>query len=318
MSRSGTTWLGRCLNRHPAVCVIGETQFWGRQFEPPRREGGYTPAQLDAIVDRLAGPEFAARLDGMRTLRALDQQSAQGILTEAARACPTSPGALYRELCAAIAAAERKELVIEKTPHHVNWLDRLLSELPAARVVLTYRDPYEFMLSYKHQGDRQSAAKQEFFDILYHPLGCALAWRGYARAILRARHDHPDQTLVVDYAEIGAAPAAVLDRIQAFLGLARVELEAPADNSSFPNRARPRLAPDDVFWMNIVARREMEMLRFDRRRTPRRPLPIVRSLVRLPSWAWNVVALERDRQPGRSTARYLWRWLAPRAGGGAG
>jgi hypothetical protein len=130
------------------------------------------------------------------------------------------------------------------------------------------------------------------------------------RAALAAEAERGEQVLVVRQEALHDEPRAELERVQHFLGLDPLDLagRVPPDNTSFPQGPRPELAAEDVFWMNAIAGRTIRAGGYERRTAPRRPLAVLRSLVRLPFWAaWNLPDLRRITSG--SITRYLWRWV---------
>jgi hypothetical protein len=108
------------------------------------------------------------------------------------------------------------------------------------------------MRSYKHQGDRKSAEVKKAFHRRYHPLVCAMVWRGYIRSIMDLLSTHPDKTIAVRYDEVQADGDKVLDRVQRFLQLRPMKLDFGAENSSFPTGVKPELLPSDIFAISTV------------------------------------------------------------------
>jgi hypothetical protein len=324
MPRSGTTWLVKTLNLHPDVAAFGETQFWGRTYVAPDSEGLYGRAQLAAVAAHLKHnlrTSLSAIGEGPGCLRGLKPEGIDAFVEGfvAGLNPPLAPGEVFTRLCSAVAEAEGKRVCVEKTPHHVNWLDRIWRALPGVRVVLMTREPYGFALSYKHADRIPTIARKREYRRLYHPLGCALVWRTSLRAALRARARRPGQVLLVDLAEIREDEAAALDRVQRFLGLepAAAAGGLPPDNTSFPEGERSDLAPEDVFWINLVCRREMRAMGLPRRAVGFAPWRVLLSVLRLPVWAfWKLRDLHR-RSAG-STLKYIRRWLWPAQAGASG
>jgi hypothetical protein len=317
MPRAGTTWLVKTLNLHPDVAAFGETQFWGRTYVEPGPESSYGPAQLEAVaanLKRSLKTSLSAIGEGPGCLRALKPEGIDAFVDgvfEGLRP-PLAPAEVFTRFCAAVAAAEGKRCCVEKTPHHVNWLDRIWKAMPGARVVLMTREPYGFALSYKHADRIETVGDKRAFRRLYHPLGCALVWRTSLRAARRAARLRPSQTLLVDLAEIRAGEAAVLDRVQRFLGLqpAAVAGSLPPDNTSFPEGGNPELQPEDLFWINLLCGRGMREMSVARRPVGFAPWRLLLSVLELPLWTfWKLRDLHR-RGAGR-TLKYVWRWLRP-------
>lgn len=317
MSRAGTQWMCKCLNEHSQAAAFGESMFFGRRYVPPAPDGLYHAAQYCELRRHLladgscihstagGGPGSLKRL----TLRDI------GPLVERLfpdDAPPMTPGACFRRLARAIAEAEGKPLAIEKTPHHLNWIDRILAHLPEARFVVMVREPYSFMLSYKHQGDRKAERVRIAFARRYHPLAAALIWRASIRTAADVATRHPDRSLVTPFDLLRVDAAGTLERVQRFLGLPvePIAERVPPDNTSFPGGVRPHLQPEDLFWMRLIAGRAMRTHGFTPRPTPFAPLRIAWSMLRLPWWAVRNYLDLRSRVGG-STLGYLWRWLKP-------
>jgi len=315
MSRAGTTWLSRCFNEHPESAVFGETLFWGRNYLPPAPDGRYTPSQIAQLKRRLIRASWSSTFgSGPGCLKNLSRRNLAQVINQAFDNAPSAltPGAAFQHLCAAVAAVEGKRCAIEKTPHHVNWIDRILAQLPDARFIVMVRDPYGFMLSYKHQGDRRVEHQRRNFGRLYHPAACALVWKRYMTACDQALARHPASTHRIWYGDLRTDPHGVMLRAQEFLGLAPASIadKVPPENSSFPGGVRPELAPIDVFWMNVIAGGVMRRFGFERRPAKAGFASIAASALMLPVWAVrNLIAL--FRRSGSGAGRYVLRWLKP-------
>jgi hypothetical protein len=313
MARSGTTWLGRTLAAHPDVAVFGESSFFGRLYVPPRADGRYGAEELERVRAIQREQEWSATTGDasgclMRT-RAADYAALVDASFRGMQA-PVTPAEAFRSLASAIAESEGKPRALEKTPHHVHWLERIAASVPDARFVLLTRDPYGFMLSLEHLGDRIDDRRRRTLDRAWrHPLLAALAWRGYMLSVERAVERYGDRILVVDSRELRRRPNELLVSVQSFLGLEVHDLaHAAGENSSFGAGGRPGLGGQDVLWMNLVAGRVMRRNGYPVARVPVRPGRVLISLLTLPlSLAYVSVALPR-RVPG-SFRSYLAGWL---------
>lgn len=251
MSRAGTTWLARSLHRHPEITVFGESAYWGRRHVDPVGNGydeqGYRRLE-ELYADGLGLTEIEGADGGAAGLfRAVARQARM----DGER---LSPDRLYRRVCRRLGEREDSSVVVEKTPHHVHWVDRIMGALPDARLLVCLRDPYDFLLSYMHQGDRKPRPVGEMFGALYHPIVTSTVARRYLAAVLRVLDRHPDRTLAVRLEDVETDPDAVLAAVQEFLGVETVEgLDAGRQESSFPDRGRPELDPAELFWLNRLA-----------------------------------------------------------------
>lgn len=317
MSRGGTTWTGKCLNEHSQAAVFGESLFWGRRYLPPKSDGRYSREETAMVLESLRNGFKHFVGDGPGHLKKVTSQHGGEIIEAVARQLPPrpTPYEVFATYGREIARREGKATFVEKTPHSVLWIDRIIAQAPDLRMLVLVRNPYDFMLSYKHQGDRKPAEVRQAFQEVYHPFGCAMVWRGYARAALKARDVYPRQTLLISFEELTAPESGAIQCLQEFFGLPIEPIErlVPTDNTSFPGGARPELSAVDLFWMNLIARKWIRTLGYERQRTPFAPLGVLWSLVTLVPWAWRsyryVASTRRD-----STLKYLLNWVRPRIG----
>ncbi len=316
MSRSGTTWLAKSLDRHPELAVIGETAFWGREYVEPNKDGYYMPSQQGEIIKRLQACGLTATMGNIsdtetkesRHARHARRRAVVGKLMEQCQ-IPVMPDKFFTQICGVVVDDEGKKWAIEKTPHHVNWLERITSEYPQARFLVMFRDAYGFMLSYKHQDERKQLDAGRKFKNLYHPLGCALVWRGYAMAIANALQKYPEHCMSIEYGQLKSEPTKVIERAQKFIGVRVVDgLVIPPDNSSFVNRARPELDAIDIFWMNLVAKNRMKELAIEQKDGNASIFQVIASVVRIPVWV--ITVLTRFLIDGRiKSIAYLLTWV---------
>ncbi len=314
MARSGTTWLGRALAKHPDVAVFGESSFFGRLYVPPRADGTYGPAELARVHAIQREQDWATTTGDDSSCLRNSQGEEYAALVDAAFGpleAPVTPAESFQALARAIASSERKPCVVEKTPHHVHWMRRIALGFPEARFVLLTRDPYGFMRSLKHLDDRiESRWRRALERPWRHPAVCAVAWRAYMLSVERALEQYRDRVLVVDHRELRQRPEALLASVQSFLGLAVHDL-APGtlgQNSSFRRGGKPSLRGQDVFWMNLIAGRVIRRNGYRREPIPFRPLQILASFATLPLCAAYVAARAPRRVPG-SLRPYLAAWI---------
>lgn len=230
---------------------------------------------------------------------------------ESVEAAGKTPGEVFLQIMDNVAATEGVPFAVEKTPHHLMWADRILKELPETRFVVALRDPYEFMLSYKHQGDRKGARTRANLRKLYHPLGCAIVWKGYIKQALHLQKTKPSQTCFSMLGDYRREPQEAYNKILNFLGLPEEPLpEVKGTNTSFPSDERPELKADDLFWLNLVAGKYFHATQTTRRSVPFAPWPILCSFLKLPVWAVCTFYF-LHKGTGGSTLAYLANWLRP-------
>ena len=207
-----------------------------------------------------------------------------------------APHDVLLAIATAVAARGSKPRAVEKTPQHVHWLPRLAASFPEARFVLTIRDPYEYMASYKRLGRRVEGKARKTLDSSWrHPLIAALFWRSYAVSIERSLARYPDRTLLVRTEDLRDRPGETLAGLQSFLELPEADLGgAEGANSSYREGEPRALRATDVFWMSLVAGGAMRRTGYEPRRAQPgivaaavsialAPLSLAATAVRIPS-----------------------------------
>ena len=314
--------MSRVLNCHPDIVSFGESLFWGRGYIKPEEDEFYSQGQLDKLRSAFANANWVPRGHEAGSLKCMDGDSfkqvfesklasiAQGSNESNGDGKRFTPLSLFKVLAESFCEAEGKMIAVEKTPHHLMWRDRIDAACPDHRMVITVRDAYGFALSYKHQGDRKSETARQNFKRLYHPLGCAIVWRGYARQIVSAKMERADRTLVVEFNEFQTNEEKVTREVQEFFGVQyhKIAGKVPRSNSSFPNEKKPELKPEDLFWMNLITRKEMKSLGYQSRKTPFAPLRISWSIIKLPAWGLRNLFDLKKKVRG-SLFSYLYKWI---------
>lgn len=304
MSRGGTTWLGHCLNQHPDVAVFGESLYWGRNYIEPANGGKYTVEQVNQVLGLLARDCKAFLGGGEGNLKCLDRNSWMEMLQSIPRES-MEPNSLFELVCRRIADRELVEYVVEKTPHHVNWIPRIVEALPKAKFVIMVRDPYRFMLSYKHQGDRKSELSRKNLSSLYHPLGCAYMWRKYMKSAMRNSRRFPSQTLILTFEKLKCSPGNCWIRLLSFYGIPEAPFMPVGEkNSSFQGIER-KLEPIDVFWMNVIARSHIRAGGYNVQSSGVSFREVVISIWGLCPWFLRALKLLKSRVPGGLSKYFL-------------
>lgn len=305
MSRGGTTWIGNCLNEHPNVAVFGESLFWGRNYiVPTGEEGCYTKGEVKRVLSLLAQSCVAFLNENSGQLKNIKKTQWHDIINTI-DVVECTPAELFRKVCLKISDEEKVEYVIEKTPHHLNWIPRIVEAYPGTKLVVMVREAYGFMLSYKHQGDRKSKEVKAQFKALYHPIACAFIWRRYMLSALEMRTRFPKQTHVVEFDDLRNKSEVCWQNVLSFWGIEYAPLiKVEGRNSSFVAN-RKTLSPVDVFWMNLVAGRVMRRGGYVKKKSSAGLGAISFSVLQLIPWSCRAVFLLKSRVPGGMIKYFL-------------
>ena len=230
--RSGTTALIRALNSDPFVMAFGETGFWGNNWVEPD-EGLYQRAHLNRIIEKLKNPESPLEFDCSKSFSQSENDLRRAVIEEIQRVqSEISPGDLFLSLCQRLCEIHDKNIWIEKTPHHVLYLDRINNYLPGAKFCILKRDYVSFLKSYKNQGARKSDSTRRRFERNYHPAPTALIYKKYIDAIAKFEARDGSQGIVLKLQSDGFSNGALAE-VQRFFDLPVRGTTVHRVNSSF-------------------------------------------------------------------------------------
>jgi hypothetical protein len=318
LPRSGTTWLCHSLNEHPDVAAFGETMFWGKAYIPPGANGHYDPATLQRVKQTLmAKPlESTIRIEGPGGLRNVSAANAAALIEEAFNEMPRNvgPAEVFSHVADRIARAEGKSAWTEKTPHHLLYARRILQHFPSARFVVLVREPYSFLLSYKHQsGHEKSASSQQRFRKRYHPLAGALVWRNTWRAAQTLLTSHPDQSMLVRMEDIANEPIDVMLRVHEFLNLRPIPGASATIGkiNSTEKRLPAELSEADIAWINLLAAQDIQEAGYTVQNDGGGLQAIARSALDLPLWALRILH-DLKRTTSGSLMQHLLQYVIQR------
>jgi hypothetical protein len=242
--RSGTTLLHRLLDGHPQLVVLPSEGTYFDAF-PGVARGNPRPAALDAFavewVARFADPnftphfrlgratparapslEFVRRLHGwFETLRGREPARLRALLSLVAA-------------FAAVVPSRDARAWIEKTPlneHHVNRLKTLAN----SRFIHVVRQPGHALSSMRQAYVRDGRGAT--FDPVEHSAALASSMR----AAIRNRRQLGDRYLLVRYEDLTADPAAQMEGIRDFIGI------APCPSLLVPTAGGIPVAPNTSF-----------------------------------------------------------------------
>lgn len=250
MSRAGTTWMSFVLNQHEEVCVFGETCFFGRNN---LGKSQLEIEELKLLSKMNVGDAMPTICEKNGGVKAVIKNKIQTLIDQKE---PIGEKAFFLELVDAVLQSENKKIAIEKTPHHIHYVDKIRKHFPDSKLIVMYRDIRGFMLSYKYQYARYSDKSRENFKRMYHPLACVWVYRKYQKAIEHC--SSLPNTLMIDYEDLKKDNFPTAKRAYNFL-----ELELPKNiniekvNSSFEKKKEnPSLSLDDELWISLFYKKD--------------------------------------------------------------
>jgi hypothetical protein len=270
--RSGTTLLRNILNRHPALAVCRETQFYHYVYARRRAFG-----DLSNLRNRRRLVEEYLSLQRIQGLGMDVSLLAQRMLHEAA-----TYRAMFHCMLEFHAESQGKTRSGEKTPHHALFTETLCEWFPGAVILHLVRDPRDVVASLRGMHWAPD-------NVVYN----ARTWVSHNRAARRSHH-RPGY-LLVHYEKLVAQPELEVSRICAHLSEDFVPAlltpdEPAAGHVSWGRRAqepitqerigiwRETFTSDEAALIEWVAGEEMITLGYDRLVRPPSGLAVMRGL----------------------------------------
>ena len=240
--RSGTTLLASHLGRHPDILALPETHFL------PGSYGGNALSRARARRDPARFFDYIwTRNPRIQDLK-LDAAAlkadfvAQGI---------RDPRAALDLIFAHALSGTGKTRVLEKTPRHIEQIDRILRWYPRAKVLCVTRDGRDVVNSLIDAPWTHSNADRH-----------TALWRWCTRVSLDRAARHPDQVKVVQYERFVADPETSLREICAFL-------DAPYDAAMLDSSIQTDTAPEwEKAWKDTATKAADKSALFKWKRHP--------------------------------------------------
>ncbi len=217
--RSGTSWITTMLQRHPLAIGTAESHAYSTVAGPflerrLRGDAGWRRVltRYDLMASRPWGVGLQRYVDRRTLCRLIREARVEhgGADLEAATAVI---GGCFDHFFARQGGTPAHALV-EKTPQHLFYAERLLSRFPEARLIEVVRDGRDVCVSL------EDMARRHFWPPPDRQRQVE-TWLRYVRAgrALAAREDLADRVLTVRFEAALAAPADTLARLFAFAGL---------------------------------------------------------------------------------------------------
>lgn len=215
--RSGTTMLRDVLGKHSQVCALPETSFYDRLWAARHLLGGMNTARSRL---RMAWLLFAAcGDDGLIKQFSLRQEAVGEAFRDIENVDRES---LFMAMCHALSDISQ-DTVIEKTPHHLLFMEDIMVGFPDAKFIYVTRDPLRMVESYTARGDLLANCGQVAMEWL---VGNTIGYRCWKR--------YPQRVLHTKYEDITNDPVGEMTRIFSFIGKAFDESYlAIGSNSTF-------------------------------------------------------------------------------------
>ncbi|HKQ46993.1 MAG TPA: sulfotransferase [Phycisphaerae bacterium] len=253
--RSGTTALAVMFDRHSALAVPSETEFFRKFARSDRLRR--LPMTHEQLLSR-ACDDFYIRLTGVRFEDAIERF----------RQYPATYSYLFRALLETHAAKEGKRRSGEKTCDHLYAVDEILREYSEAKVICIIRDGRDVVRSIS------AAWGLKRWNVLCRQ------WIAFARLAGKLqRRLPPDRFTLVRYTDLMREPEREMRRLCAFIGeqFEPAQIETGGGSTTVPTyelawKGKAREGPDPTrveAWRKCEDRELIARLNFYMGRTLR-------------------------------------------------
>lgn len=297
-SRSGTTLVGRILDRHPTVFTFNELHFF---------EELWNPDSDSTKLSRTEAADLFAQLLNIQRNGYLTRGKTEDFIIEAERLTAELPSLSPLSIFAAFLDYETKNSgktrPCEQTPQNTLYIGEILKAFPEARVIHIIRDPRDILLSQKRRWKRPFLAdnipKKEAirYWLNYHPITISKIWQGNINSVRRFCQD--SRVKEVRFEELVSNPQQLVSEICQFLDLAYSEklLEVPQigssntrddsvtsgiDRSKAQNWYGGGLKDVEIYWCQQFTRILMEEYGYELKAISPNPLNLTLSLFSFP------------------------------------
>jgi len=222
-SRSGTTMMGRILNRHAKVYTFHELHFFEQMWSPGSDASFSSRGEALDVATRLLNLERGGGY--LASGDASDyRDDARTLLEDGPPLHKSIPLDVYRTFLFREAAENDAPIPCEQTPRNSYYLGEVLERFSGARVVHMVRDPRDVLLSQKRKWRRRflGASNIPLTEAIrswvnYHPVTISQLGRASVKAVAPYR-DHP-RVQTVAFEDVLAAPEATVRSVCEFVGI---------------------------------------------------------------------------------------------------
>ena len=193
---SGNTLMATVFERLPGYfCIADEGDFFEHR---PRIDAMQDPARRAAWI-----------CEHLKTHRPdLEEAARARLLDWIGESGQTDALSLYREAMRYLTEYTGNRCWAQKATSYIFFADRILREMPEARIVYMMRNPFDVAASKKRRDPRQE-----------YLLGWTVSWNRGAALARRLMREYPDRTHLVRFESLLEEPERVLRELCLFLGV---------------------------------------------------------------------------------------------------
>ncbi|HNQ12122.1 MAG TPA: sulfotransferase [Bacteroidia bacterium] len=220
-SRSGTTMMGRMLNKHSEVFTFGELHFFGPMWSKQTSEKKLSEVDAELLAEKLLARQRQGFL--IFKLNGAEKQEAKEIVASIP-ANERTAIEVYKKFLEFETQRHSKTHSCEQTPPNIFYINEIIDHVPNAYVINMVRDSRDVLLSQKRKWKRKflGAGKIPLMESLraylnYHPITISKLWNSAVQTGRRFE-THP-KVKNVKFEDVINDPEKTLRDICSFLKL---------------------------------------------------------------------------------------------------
>lgn len=220
-SRSGTTMMGRMLNKHSSIFTFGELHFFGPLWSSQPEEKILSREEAELLAEKLLARQRQGFL--IYKLQGKEKNDAKKIVNSIPDGQRTSIK-VFRHFLEFETGLNKKQYSCEQTPPNVFYIKEILEHYPDAYIINMVRDARDVVLSQKRKWKRKflGASKIPLKETVraylnYHPYTISKLWNS---AVNTARNfENHERVMMVRFEDVISETEKTLSDICNFLSI---------------------------------------------------------------------------------------------------
>lgn len=243
--RSGTTLVREILNQHPDINILPETGFYDRLWGARRMLGAVRCR--DARIRWLYYLLYQSYDPAMTVYR----QYFANVTDEFEKNAPRDENEFFIRFVKTLGELKGKKIFGEKTPRHLLYWEKVLSEIPGSQAIITMRDPRAVVSSMLKRGDLASDVWK-----------AAVEWRLYTDTIRQIIDKYGARVKLVKYEDLVLDSVKVIGEICEFIGVefCSTMQQGGESNSSYGQKNVGIFSDSLERWRKELTTTELELV----------------------------------------------------------
>lgn len=238
-SRSGTTMMGRVLNKSNKIHTLNEIHFFEQLWTPGDKDF-FDLNSLRVLAAKLISIERDGYLNDLVPEKYLKEADVilDKINATSKNEIPYAV-AVYKSFLEYEGGINNCNIICEQTPRNLLYLNEIFKYFKNPKIIYMLRDPRDVLLSQKNRWRRKllGSTGSRTIDMVrdwsnYHPITISLLWRGAEKVAKQFRDN--EHVMCVQYENFVTEPEKILKKICSFLDVRYDEnmLKVPSIGSS--------------------------------------------------------------------------------------